>query len=240
MEHVEYLDPQDKTKLHAEVTQTVNQRFILAGAAVTISIALLAKFFKDPRSMSADDLRVAAWTSLFVSFLLFIINQQCRFLWRKLRTFTVYLRLTHSSKWEDDWYEFRAEADKKKGKLNHFMKFRFRIAYADRFSNRIVFSMLHAIWAILVIVNWCAIYLNGETAALTRLQVCLCTIPVVISVALACWSWFEQDLNEDDIEHCWRDVLSHLPGSKTRRKSPRIHDKSDGDGHPPPAIATTK
>jgi hypothetical protein len=231
----DYLRSEDKFKLHSEVTQTVNQRFLLAGAAVTISASLLARFFKDPLSMTADDLRHAAWTSVVVAFLLWVLNLQSRYLWRKLRSFTVYLRITGSSKWEEDWYEFRDEAKSKKKRLNHYERFRYRVTHADWFSNRIIFATLHAIWALLVIAHWCAICLNGKIADMTLLQNVLCGISVLISVVFFTWAFREQDLDEIEIKKCWREVVS-VREAASPRKSAR---KARGAKHRQPDLPET-
>jgi hypothetical protein len=98
--------PEDQRKLHAEVNQINNQRFLLTTLALTISgVALNWILPKQtpPAAIGAFEFSVATLLSLTVV-ALFLFSQ---FLRGNLRIYTTYLAETSTSAWEADFADFR-------------------------------------------------------------------------------------------------------------------------------------
>jgi hypothetical protein len=102
------LDSEDRRKLHAEINQIANQRFLLSTAGVTVfGVALTWLVPKDVPAQSF--MRTAyAVSTLLTSLLLvlFWLSHRFRLL---LRTYSTYLIVRKASLWELDWQKFRQE-----------------------------------------------------------------------------------------------------------------------------------
>jgi len=99
---------EDLGKLHSEVNQIVNQRFILTTFAVTIFGIMLAWVIpKVPPEPSSD----LGWFPFLVSILTMVVLSLLFSLMHALlimlRIFSSYLITTESSDWEKDWLEYR-------------------------------------------------------------------------------------------------------------------------------------
>ena len=101
------LGPEDQRKLHAEVNQILNQRFLLTTAAITVfgvfsSWMIPKNPLQNPAVLDKLVFAGAALLHLFL-WLLFLWN---RFLAALQSYITIYLALTGASKWEADWKKF--------------------------------------------------------------------------------------------------------------------------------------
>ncbi len=102
----------DKAKLHLEVNQLVNQRFLLTTLAVTIFGVMVAWTLPEP---SVNDVKTSgspigayrlSLTALLqvTLFLIFLLGHN---LSKMLRILTTYLEVTKKSNWERDWCRYR-------------------------------------------------------------------------------------------------------------------------------------
>lgn len=99
-------NPDDVRKLHAEVNQIVNQRFLLTTLAITIFGVLCAMMVQIERPTGGGDPFSFAATIL-LSVLLAVICWWSHLLKNTMRIFTTYLAETGLSGWESDWAQFR-------------------------------------------------------------------------------------------------------------------------------------
>lgn len=102
--------PEDLRKIHAEVNQLVNQRFLLTTLAITVFGVVVAWFI--PKSPMHPGDRVGGLTlggSVLLLALLFLLYFHSHLLRGMLRVFTSYLVETKSSGWEQDWAAYRAD-----------------------------------------------------------------------------------------------------------------------------------
>jgi hypothetical protein len=100
-------DPEDVRKLHLEVIQIVQQRFLIATLAVTVFGVLGSWIVKDvPVSSGCVGGSIYASSALLSLLLLalFWLSHKLRCM---LRILTTYLIVTKASNWEKDWEEFR-------------------------------------------------------------------------------------------------------------------------------------
>ena len=102
-------DSEDQRKLHAEVNQIVNQRFLLSTLAVTLYGAIAA--WGLPRSPIPSDTDlglpyIAAIILIFVLSMLYAASYDMR---SYLRLLTTYLEIAGDSKWERHWAKYRDE-----------------------------------------------------------------------------------------------------------------------------------
>jgi hypothetical protein len=100
---------EDVAKLHAEVNQIVNQRFLLTTLGITIlGIVGGWLFMKHETLMEEGQIGgiVYAVSALLLA-LLFMLFYFGQMLYGKLRIYTSYLYVTKGSNWEQDWKEFR-------------------------------------------------------------------------------------------------------------------------------------
>jgi hypothetical protein len=101
---------EDERKLHAEINQIGNQRFILTTLALTLFGILIAWMVpKDTPSPGADVGTFPFIVSAVLSILLFGIYLWSHLLKNTMRVFTYYLVETKKSGWEQDWIEFRRD-----------------------------------------------------------------------------------------------------------------------------------
>ncbi len=97
---------EDLRKLHREVNQIVNQRFVLMTAAVTLFGVIIG--WQIPRDTSSIR-EIGSFTfavSCFLMLMLFGLFMLTLQLSRMLRIFTTYLRMK-GSQWEEDWANYR-------------------------------------------------------------------------------------------------------------------------------------
>jgi hypothetical protein len=96
---------EDERKLHAEINQIGNQRFILTTLAVTLFGVLTTIMV--PKPQGASDIGVFPFAvSAVLSILLCAIYFWNQTLKNTMRIFTSYLVETKKSQWEQDWTEF--------------------------------------------------------------------------------------------------------------------------------------
>lgn len=98
----------DLKKIHAEVNQLVNQRFVLTTLAITVFSVVTALLI--PKGTPQAGAPVGGLTFLLctiLSMVLFSLFLLSHLLKGMLRVFTTYLDVTGSSDWEKDWAKFR-------------------------------------------------------------------------------------------------------------------------------------
>ncbi len=101
-------DEDDVRKIHAEVNQIVNQRFLLVICAVTAFVAIAAwQIPKDPRNVDDKQIAFMFAASVVLLAVLFVLFLLAHLLTRMLRTFTTYLDVCGKSNWEKDWAKYR-------------------------------------------------------------------------------------------------------------------------------------
>jgi hypothetical protein len=97
----------DIKKLHAEVNQLVNQRFLLSTLAVTIFGVITAWVMKEPPAIGAE----VGWFRYLTSIVLLVVLTGLFYLMHRLRAMlriiSTYLVETKSSNWEIDWEKYR-------------------------------------------------------------------------------------------------------------------------------------
>lgn len=100
---------EDIRKLHGEVNQITNQRFLLATLAVTVFGIIATWIMKEPPASNGE----IGWFRYLASIILLIVLFSLYYLMHKLRamlrTISSYLIETESSGWEIDWRNFRKE-----------------------------------------------------------------------------------------------------------------------------------
>ncbi|QQR75980.1 MAG: hypothetical protein IPJ17_10550 [Holophagales bacterium] len=100
---IERPKPEDQRKLHAEVNQLVNQRFLLTTLSITLFGALTAWQIPGQTPTATEPLGafrfVVAWLTVVVLFLLFFLANR---LGAAIRTISTYLVVTSASDWERD------------------------------------------------------------------------------------------------------------------------------------------
>jgi hypothetical protein len=101
---------EDQRKLHAEINQIVNQRFIVITAAITLFGVVFAWMLQKLPSKAGDPLGFFPFVlSVVLSLLLFGLYIVNHILKGTLRIISSYLGETRASNWELDWIEFRRE-----------------------------------------------------------------------------------------------------------------------------------
>src|SRR5271165_2460819 len=100
---------EDTRKLHAEINQIGNQRFILATSAITLFAVLTVWMIPKDAQAQADVGGFPFVISLILSLLLIAIYFWSHQLKNTMRVFTLYLVETKSSDWELDWIEYRRQ-----------------------------------------------------------------------------------------------------------------------------------
>ncbi len=102
---------EDERKLHAEINQIVNQRFLLTTLALTL-FGVLTAWMVPKESHDQADTAIGVFPfaiSIVLSTLLFSIYLWSHLLKNTMRVFTSYLAVSGKSNWEIDWREFRKE-----------------------------------------------------------------------------------------------------------------------------------
>jgi len=101
----------DVQKIHAEINQIVNQRFLVITIAVAI-FGVVGTWLipKNTPSTPNDESVLLALTvlgSILLTSLLFMLFIVSHCLTRMLRIYTTYLIVTNKSDWEQDWKRYR-------------------------------------------------------------------------------------------------------------------------------------
>lgn len=102
---------EDLGKIHSEITQIVNQRFLITTSAITVFGVFVAWLI--PKDAPTTESSVAIFTiagSMLLTWLLgalYLFNHF--FLRGMLRVYTSYLIVTQSSSWEYDWQRYRLD-----------------------------------------------------------------------------------------------------------------------------------
>lgn len=101
-------DNLDVAKLHSEINQIENQRFLLTTGAITAFAAILS--FVVLKSVPPSSSQVDAFSyvgSLLVVAILTVLYLYGVLMKRVLRIYTTYLRVTAKSGWEEDYAQYR-------------------------------------------------------------------------------------------------------------------------------------
>ena len=99
---------EDLRKIHNDVTQIANQRFILLTTIVIIFGTLFGPVSKELYSQPTVGNTTAFLCTLGVYIaILWAINAYADNLLTRLRRYTTYLRFKGASMWEEDWYDYR-------------------------------------------------------------------------------------------------------------------------------------
>jgi hypothetical protein len=102
--------PEDIRKIHAEVNQHVNQRFIVTTLAVSVFGVVVAWLL--PKTPPTPGSSVGAFMiggAILLLLLLFLLYWLSHLLRGMLRIHTTYLIVNNASGWEKDWAEYRKE-----------------------------------------------------------------------------------------------------------------------------------
>jgi hypothetical protein len=105
---------EDIRKLHAEINQIVNQRFVLTTLAVTVFGVVTAWFIPRLGSASASsglDPGTLYLIGTLLLILLFLFYAASHFLRATMRTLTIYLEVFELSDWEKHWKQYRGHHD---------------------------------------------------------------------------------------------------------------------------------
>ncbi len=105
------LPAEDLRKLHGEIIQLMNQRFLLTTISITLFAGLVAAVvLKTPEksNVSAGFPLVHQATTAYL-FILIFISYQASCLRQHMREFNVYLRVRRASVWERDWVLYRRQ-----------------------------------------------------------------------------------------------------------------------------------
>ena len=104
-------NPEDERKLHTEINQIGNQRFILTTLALTLFGVLTTLMIPKEAPQIGSSINVFPFTiSVVLSLLLFGVYLWSHLLKNTMRILTSYLVETKKSSWELDWREFRRDS----------------------------------------------------------------------------------------------------------------------------------
>jgi len=98
------ISTEDVRKLHTEVNQIVNQRYLLSTLAITIFGVIGAWIFPKTKNVEVG---LFFGGTLLLYAILFILFLYSFYLKRYLRVITTYLQESDNSVWENDWKVFR-------------------------------------------------------------------------------------------------------------------------------------
>lgn len=126
----------DLTKLHAEINQGLNQRFLLRSAAITVFSLGAEKLI--PVSNDAPALVTAAGVATVYAALTFLLHDQSINSLHALHIASSYLREHCLSQWEHDWVKFADLVDETDQPLAADKS----IAAKDNVNNELVYSIL--------------------------------------------------------------------------------------------------
>jgi hypothetical protein len=101
---------EDVRKLHGEINQLVNQRYLVTSLAITVFGVITA--WQIPRQTPREGEPVGSFAfagSTLLLVLLFLLYAFSHQLEGRLRAYTSYLHVTGTSGWEKDWARYRKE-----------------------------------------------------------------------------------------------------------------------------------
>jgi len=102
------LSPEDQRKLHAEINQIINQRFLLTTLAVTVFGIIAAWLLPKERPQPGTSVGLFTYAgSILLITLLFVLFFFLHRLRAMSKTLAAYLVVTKQSRWEQDWAEYR-------------------------------------------------------------------------------------------------------------------------------------
>ena len=101
-------EPADVSRLHAEINQIVNQRFVLTTLAITVFAAAIVWMIPKDIQPAPGPVTFPFMMSTILSSLLFAIYLWSHLLKHVMRIWTEYLIAAGKSKWEVDWSAYRA------------------------------------------------------------------------------------------------------------------------------------
>jgi hypothetical protein len=176
---------EDQRKIHAQINQILNQRFLLTTLAITLFGVIASWLIPKAPPSSHQPIGGAAYALALVhstiTFTLFLLQVLLR---GTLHLYTTYLVVTKTSGWEQDWTTLR--------------KNRPYTAYSKPIS--IVFALLNVL--IVIFPFTLAIVYDLDLSPLPGMWL-LITVGVVIEVliiGLGFWGWFD---NEQRIHDQW-------------------------------------
>jgi hypothetical protein len=101
---------EDVRKIHAEINQLLNQRFLLTTAGITVFGVMTAWLLPKSPPQAGDPVGSFIFTvALILSVLLFTLYLLSHFLRGVQRVCSTYLIETNMSGWEHDWEQYRRE-----------------------------------------------------------------------------------------------------------------------------------
>lgn len=190
-------NPEDLRKLHAEVNQITNQRFLVTTSALALFGVVGGWLI--PRSQVEASGRVSDFTCLMCAALilflliLFWYSQQLK---RMLRVITTYLDVFGDSAWEQHWAAFRA-------KQRHF-------AYTK--AQAIVFLVLGGLALVYPRALEAAFSLRLEPTPSYWALLSLGGLYLGIVVVWGIFSWFD---NEKAARNAWGEIKAALEAGRT-------------------------
>ncbi|MBN2136270.1 MAG: hypothetical protein JW720_00535 [Sedimentisphaerales bacterium] len=197
----------DLTKIHEEVNQLLNQRFIVSTFAITVfglvTAWLLPRQPLEPNTPLGGFVFIGSiflTTLLFVLFLLWYFLKSMRFI------LTTYLRITNKSDWEFDFKKYRQMSS---------------LAYSG--PQCVIFLVLNFFAAILpLMLSWVyAVQLKPRPIFWASL--CIGAAYEIFILGVGFRGWFDR---ESKIESCWlaaNEEVSALPFPRTRTESQGAH-----------------
>ena len=103
-------NPEDQRKLHAEINQIINQRFLLTTLAVTVFGIIAAWLLPKERPQPGASVGLFTYAgSILLMTLLFVLFFFLHRLRAMSKTLAAYLILTKQSIWEEEWKKYRKD-----------------------------------------------------------------------------------------------------------------------------------
>lgn len=185
------MGPTDKdiTKLHSEVNQIVNHRFLLTTVAMTLfGVITTWQIPKGPQAGTGCVGVLPFSASIILIALLFILFLHSHLLTQMLRNITTYLMVTENSGWEHDWTEFRKE-----GYLGYTKV------------QALVFLVLGFLSMIVPFVLAIAFSLDLEPLAGMFALIVVGLIYIILIYGMAFCKWFD---SEETVRKRWKEMQS--------------------------------
>ena len=106
---------QDITKIHSEINQAVNHRFLLTGAGITAFALLgrlmfLTEYPTENKELVAEVFKTVPFYFAYVS-VLYLLNRQSIHLRQVIRSYSTFLIAKNWSTWEENWFCARYNSD---------------------------------------------------------------------------------------------------------------------------------
>ena len=203
---------QDRTKLHGEINQNVNQRFLLTGTTVAV-FALIAKdLFPTATSEKPPDVLKASVLAIVYSVLLCLLFFQSLQLRKVVRTYSTYLIAKEWSEWEEDWALFR----EKHPKLSRY----------DLRGHTIVFQVMSLLLFVATLYN---AYINAtqpcQTLTCQMINDTLVTLAfvgsIVASFFVGWFGWWDRT-DENGLLDAWRDMFKIKNAEAAKQKQSEL------------------